>query len=198
MLGKISTFVIRRSELSSDVLMSKKWEDVITKELGVLPIHINSNLVSGQNRDRLYWTNIPGVELPKDKKIMLSDIIKGGTGYGIRGRKINGKNQMFGTKRNDGKSNCLVTQLSNTGRVMMKNKQVSAGSFANVLDYCIREEQSTRYAAGRLSSKLTCMRWAYAWALIEKKGLMDEWIKTLYYGAKKEFRDTNGPFVKIY
>lgn len=82
--------------------------------------------------------------------------------------------------------------------VMYKNKQVSKGDFANVLDYCIREEESTRYAAGRLSSKLTCMRWAYAWVLIEKKGLMDEWIKTLYYGAKKEFRDTNGPFIKIY
>ena len=66
------------------------------------------------------------------------------------------------------------------------------------MDYCIREEKSTRYAAGRLSSKLTCLRWAYAWALIEKKNLMDEWLKTLYYGAKKEFRDTNGPFVKIY
>lgn len=83
-------------------------------------------------------------------------------------------------------------------KVVYKGKIVSSGSFEEVLDYCIREETSTRYAAGRLSSKLTCLRWAYAWALIEKKGLMDEWIKTLYYGAKKEFRDTNGPFVKIY
>ena len=82
--------------------------------------------------------------------------------------------------------------------VKYKNKTVSKNSFENVLDYCIREEKSTRYAAGRLSSKLTCLRWAYAWALIEKKNLMDEWLKTLYYGAKKEFRDTNGPFVKIY
>jgi hypothetical protein len=82
--------------------------------------------------------------------------------------------------------------------VRYKNKQVSKGDFANVLDYCIREEESSRYSAGRLSSKLTCMRWAYSWALIERKGLMDEWIKTLYYGAKKEFRDTNGPFIKIY
>jgi hypothetical protein len=83
-------------------------------------------------------------------------------------------------------------------KVVYKNKEMSRGKFAEVLDYCIREEESTRYAAGRLSSKLTCMRWAYAWALIEKKGLLSEWIKTLYYGAKKEFRDTNGPFVKIY
>jgi len=82
-------------------------------------------------------------------------------------------------------------------KVMYKGKQVSSGSFADVLDYCIREEGS-KYAGGRLSSKLTCMRWAYAWALIDKKGLMQEWLKTLYYGAKKEFRDTNGPFIKIY
>ena len=82
-------------------------------------------------------------------------------------------------------------------KVMYKGKQVSTGSFADVLDYCIREE-SSKYAGGRLSSKLTCMRWAYAWAVIEKKGLMQDWLKTLYYGAKKEFRDTNGPFVKIY
>jgi hypothetical protein len=82
--------------------------------------------------------------------------------------------------------------------IKYKNKEVSKGNWADVLDYCIREEESTRYAAGRLSSKLTCMRWAYAWALIEKKGLMQEWLKTLYYGAKKEFRDTNGPFIKIY
>jgi hypothetical protein len=82
-------------------------------------------------------------------------------------------------------------------KVMYKGKQVSSGSFAEVLDYCIREEGS-KYAGGRLSSKLTCMRWAYAWAVIDKKGLMQDWLKTLYYGAKKEFRDTNGPFIKIY
>jgi len=82
-------------------------------------------------------------------------------------------------------------------KVMYKGKQVSTGSFADVLDYCIKEEGS-KYAGGRLSSKLTCMRWAYVWSVIEKKGLMQDWLKTLYYGAKKEFRDTNGPFVKIY
>jgi hypothetical protein len=82
--------------------------------------------------------------------------------------------------------------------IKYQNKEVGKGNWADILDFCIREEASTRYAAGRLSSKLTCMRWAYAWALIEKKGLMQEWLKTLYYGAKKEFRDTNGPFIKIY
>ena len=48
----------------------------ITKELNVEPIMINSSLVSAQNRKRLYWTNIPGVNQPIDKNIELKDILK--------------------------------------------------------------------------------------------------------------------------
>ena len=44
------------------------------------PIVINSCLVSGQNRLRLYWTNIQNVEKPKDKHIFLEDIIESGEG----------------------------------------------------------------------------------------------------------------------
>lgn len=50
----------------------------ITRELGVEPIMINSALVSAQNRQRLYWTNIPGVEQPEDKGILLQDILESG------------------------------------------------------------------------------------------------------------------------
>jgi DNA (cytosine-5)-methyltransferase 3A len=55
--------------------MQKKWVDVISQELGVEPIMINSSLVCGAERKRLYWTNIPGVIQPKDKNINLKDII---------------------------------------------------------------------------------------------------------------------------
>lgn len=55
--------------------MKKEYQDVISSYLGVDPIMINSSLVSAQNRERLYWTNIPNVIQPKDKKIMLSDIV---------------------------------------------------------------------------------------------------------------------------
>lgn len=54
--------------------MSKEIKEEITKILGVEPIMINSNLVSAQNRKRLYWTNIPNVTIPKDKGILFSDI----------------------------------------------------------------------------------------------------------------------------
>ena len=50
----------------------------ITAELGVEPILINSALVSAQSRQRLYWTNIPGVELPEDRGLILLDILESG------------------------------------------------------------------------------------------------------------------------
>lgn len=63
--------------LMENVRMSKKSQDIISEHLGVEPIVINSNLVSAQNRHRLYWTNIP-FDMPTDKGIVLSDIIEGG------------------------------------------------------------------------------------------------------------------------
>lgn len=62
--------------LLENVKMAKEHERVITEILGVNPILINSNLVSAQNRQRLYWTNIPGIEQPKDRGILLKDILE--------------------------------------------------------------------------------------------------------------------------
>jgi len=62
--------------LLENVNMKKEFQAVITEHLGVEPIRINSNLVSAQNRDRLYWTNIPVDGLPEDKGIKLKDILE--------------------------------------------------------------------------------------------------------------------------
>ncbi len=64
----------------------------ITAELGAEPILINSALVSAQNRQRLYWTNIPGVQQPEDLGIILRDILESGLPLNIT---------------NDGKAGCL-------------------------------------------------------------------------------------------
>ena len=61
--------------LLENVKMKKEYQDVITEHLGVEPIEINSNLLSAQNRRRIYWTNIPGVTIPNDKGILLKDIV---------------------------------------------------------------------------------------------------------------------------
>jgi DNA-cytosine methyltransferase len=62
--------------LLENVSMKQESQDVITEILGVEPVAINSNLVSAQNRQRLYWTNIPFDEQPDDKGILLKDILE--------------------------------------------------------------------------------------------------------------------------
>jgi DNA (cytosine-5)-methyltransferase 3A len=74
--------------LLENVEMGEKWEKVLSKAIGVNGIHINSTLVSAQNRKRIYWTNIgmqPAglfgdmhsiIKQPKDKSILLKDILE--------------------------------------------------------------------------------------------------------------------------
>lgn len=62
--------------LLENVKMSKKWEAVLTEAIGVEPVMINSNLVSAQNRKRLYWTNIAGIPQPKDEGVLIRDILE--------------------------------------------------------------------------------------------------------------------------
>lgn len=74
--------------LLENVVMSKNWESVISKQFDIHPIKINSSLVSAQNRQRLYWTNIglttfglfsdmkTSIKQPKDKGILLPDVLQ--------------------------------------------------------------------------------------------------------------------------
>jgi DNA (cytosine-5)-methyltransferase 3A len=62
--------------LFENVVMKKEYQDIISEHLGVQPIMINSSLVSAQNRRRLYWTNIPNINQPEDKGVLLKDIIE--------------------------------------------------------------------------------------------------------------------------
>lgn len=57
-----------------NVKMKKEFLDYINKLFGVEPICINSSLVSAQNRNRYYWTNIGDVKQPTDKNITWGDI----------------------------------------------------------------------------------------------------------------------------
>jgi DNA (cytosine-5)-methyltransferase 3A len=66
--------------------MRAKDKDLITEALGVQPLQIDSNLLSAQDRDRYYWTNIAAepdglfgnltckIPQPKNKGIVLKDI----------------------------------------------------------------------------------------------------------------------------
>lgn len=62
--------------LENNATMTKENQDIITEIMGVEPIFINSNLLTAQDRKRLYWTNIPNIEQPEDKGIYLRDIMQ--------------------------------------------------------------------------------------------------------------------------
>ena len=104
--------------LLENVVMKKEFEQIITDSLGVTPIKINSSLVSAQNRERLYWTNIPNVEQPKDKRIKLSDILEDAIMIkpnAIRGRRLNkatilGRRLTAKGKRDDYNKKIPITQ----------------------------------------------------------------------------------------
>jgi DNA-cytosine methyltransferase len=67
---------------------SKLDVGIMSRELGVYPVRINSKLVTAQLRDRYYWSNIKTKETmfdlvtdipqPEDQKIMFKDIITDG------------------------------------------------------------------------------------------------------------------------
>lgn len=108
--------------------MKKEFQDIISSYLGVQPILINSSLVSAQSRARLYWTNIPNVEQPKDLGIMLKDIVETNEdviGAAMRGRYMNnGKTQQFIELRKDEKANCLTTSTKNSLCVMVGRNEI--------------------------------------------------------------------------
>jgi DNA-cytosine methyltransferase len=96
--------------LLENVKMIKKWEDVITKALGVDPIEINSKNISGQNRPRLYWTNIPNVTNPEYKNITIKDIIESSVDdkYYMKYNYTDYKNRLSSTNPDDlDSSNCI-------------------------------------------------------------------------------------------
>jgi len=62
--------------LLENVFMKKEWLNAITIQMGVNPTAINSSLVSGQNRSRMYWSDIPDIKQPQDKGVLFQDVLE--------------------------------------------------------------------------------------------------------------------------
>lgn len=153
--------------LLENVKMKKEYQDIISKYLGVEPIEINSNLVSAQNRVRLYWTNIQGMEQPKDKGIGLNDILESNEYIrpaAIRGRNLNKEN--FTTQclevrsTNTNKSNCLTTVEKDNvltsmpiGRHANAYKDKLPFRYYTVKEYCRLQTVSDNYMDGCSNNK---------------------------------------------
>lgn len=115
-----------------NVKMKQEWQDVISEELGVKPVEINSSLVSGQNRKRLFWVGklngdvYKQVEIsqPEDKQIYLTDILEEEVDekYFLTESQIKTINRNFGSK---GKTinldeNSLVEKITYPSRINQK------------------------------------------------------------------------------
>ncbi len=80
--------------LLENVVMDIEDNNYITKLLGVMPVRINSSLVSAQLRDRNYWTNIHGngglfgdmIEQPNDRAVYLNDMLDDGFCPSVKAR----------------------------------------------------------------------------------------------------------------
>lgn len=127
--------------LLENVRMKENYEKVISRTLGEIypecvqhpeiwgegllePHLVNSALVSAQNRERLYWTNIPIKGLPEDRGILLKDIIENGSternkSYTIDANGIDTEQRL--EINPTGKSNCFSTVSKNSLCIQVGN-----------------------------------------------------------------------------
>ena len=112
--------------LLENVKMKKESEQQLNEYLGIEGLHINSELVSYQKRPRIYWTNIPGASVPKDRNINFQDFKE--TNYDV----------------------CKIYKLNNTpSRIKMwnngKKRSSELKSCANITHsnkvYCLTRKQ---------------------------------------------------------
>ena len=90
--------------LLENVDMKKDYLRIISEYVGIFPVKINSTLVSAQNRERWYWTNIKTKQVglfdelytdipqPKDRSIFLVNVLQNEVEekYYMSGRAVNG------------------------------------------------------------------------------------------------------------
>jgi hypothetical protein len=82
--------------------------------------------------------------------------------------------------------------------VTIQNEKIELkGNISNIFAL-VNKNKKKANVLGRLTSKLVVMEWLWIYAEIDKKRKFKDWFSVLYYGAKKEFSETNGPFIKIY
>jgi DNA (cytosine-5)-methyltransferase 3A len=141
--------------LLENVEMGEKWEKVLSKAIGVNGIHINSALVSAQNRKRIYWTNIglePSglfgdlesiIEQPKDRGILLKDVLETEVDekYFLSEKMINTVTGPL--SRTDGKTYCLDTGNTNAVEINVfdgyNNRMRTDEKCGSITQHCSRD-----------------------------------------------------------
>lgn len=170
-----------------NVEMLEKWERCLSHAIGVRGVHINSALVSAQNRRRIYWSNIKvkdlgntslfdfsddpfewptiktDIQQPKDKGIVIKDILQD-----IVGDKYYLKDET------------TSTLVKKTDKKKLKEYILEPQmSVDDVLKYM---DEDTEYSSYTDEAKHEIAIFGYE---LEKKRLHDN-----YYGKERDFYET--------
>jgi DNA-cytosine methyltransferase len=135
--------------LLENVEMGKKWETILSRAIGINGVHINSALVSAQNRKRIYWTNIHTfqdgmfgypkcmIPQPKDRLIFIKDIIEDEVDekyyikkpiLGFNGMDISEKSKTIrtgGKGSQTDKHNCDIIKIDKKGNISPNQDKAS-------------------------------------------------------------------------
>lgn len=134
-------------------------KDQISKELGVEIMHINSALVSAQNRQRFYAFNWE-VEQPEDRGILLKDILEttpcDAVQIGYRNRREeDGKLYRRFETSNEPKANALTTVQTDSmvaQAICYRGRKNKEGDY--FLNYEIREDSKANALVGNYTKAL--------------------------------------------
>lgn len=133
--------------LLENVKMKKESEIELNNFLNVKGVHINSSLVSFQNRPRIYWSNIP-FDIPKDLNINFQDFKETDVEY-LKKYKLNitpSRIKMWrnGGGRNGSLSGCANVTFSNKVQCLTRKQDRSPNSglveFEDFCRYLTRKE----------------------------------------------------------
>jgi len=168
--------------LLENVRMKKEFQAVISEQIssiypectngglfGIEPILINSALVSAQNRNRLYWTNIPNIEQPEDVGLVLRDVLEDFPTKEFYAGKELQKNYAGGNQLNpDYKSQCNTIH-----DIDKKSPTISAGTHGYANGYISKkandELKKMTTKDGKSYALTATYQGAVAWNSIERK-----------------------------
>lgn len=138
--------------LLENVKMKKEYQDVITEHLGVEPVKINSNLLSAQNRKRLYWLG------RVDKEVIFDFEVGDVSNYDKENRRIQSETQIERNTEVLGETQRRYICLQNLWENLPENreKRHNKNLFKRMFDCkqeTERQEQRSR-KEGRISEEL--------------------------------------------
>ena len=168
--------------LLENVRMKKEFQAVISEQIssiypectngglfGIEPILINSALVSAQNRNRLYWTNIPNIKQPENIGLVLRDVLEDFPTKEFYAGKELQKNYAGGNQLNpDYKSQCNTIH-----DIDKKSPTISAGTHGYANGYISKkandELKKMTTKDGKSYALTATYQGAVAWNSIERK-----------------------------